>query len=51
MGTLREVPLSSLLSASWAAEVVLDGGSTVRLSASVPAGLISTLIQTLRCPC
>jgi transposase-like protein len=47
----REVTLSSGLSPSWAAEVSLDSGMSVRLSASAKPKLISFLIQNLRPTC
>ena len=47
----RTVPISSLLSSAWAAEVVGPNGVTVRLSAQVPPALVTQLLALTARPC
>lgn len=47
-----EVPVSSLVSTAWAAELVLGSGMTLRLSAAAKADWICTVVSALRqSPC
>jgi transposase-like protein len=44
----QEIPVSSLLSPVWAAEVALDSGLTLRLSSSARADWIGSVVGALR---